>query len=93
MASGALNSPNTNQENLMMAGPEPVLRVASWILLAHAGLWAILLFRWVTFPTIGWDAFDFETALAENFAGTIPYLLYGGGLIIDLIFLVCVWGI
>ena len=68
-----------------MAGPEPVLRVASWILFAHAGLWAILLIRWITFSSISWNAYPFETALAENFSGLIPYLLYGIGAAVDLV--------
>ncbi|MFT5194937.1 MAG: spermidine/putrescine transport system permease protein [Cellvibrionaceae bacterium] len=85
MASGTLNTQQTKESKLMMAGPEPVLRVASWILFAHAALWAILLFRWVTFASIGWDAFDFEEALFEFFPEIVPYILYGGGLVIDLI--------
>ena len=85
MASGILESADKQQDPIMMSGPEPVLRVAAWILLAHAGLWGIFLFRWVTFGSIGWRPFDFESALAENFAGVVPYILFGFGLVVDLI--------
>ncbi|MEM8862280.1 MAG: hypothetical protein AAGD96_28520, partial [Chloroflexota bacterium] len=76
----------TEQEPEMMAGLEPAIRVAAWFQLAYAGLWAILLFRWVTFGSIGWDAFPFENALANSFSGLFPYFLYGAGAAAGLIF-------
>lgn len=80
----ALNSSEPKTE--MMAGLDPAIRVAAWFKLAHAGVWALLLFRWVTFSSISWNAFPFENALANNFSGLFPYLLYGGGAILGLIF-------
>ncbi|NEP08606.1 MAG: hypothetical protein F6K34_29920, partial [Okeania sp. SIO4D6] len=76
----------SNQETEMMAGLDPAIRVAAWFKLAHAGIWVLLLVRWITFGSIGWDAFPFENALANNFSGLFPYLLYGAGAAAGLVF-------
>ena len=44
----------------------------------------MLLFRWVTFGSIGWEAFEFENALA-TFPSLVPYVLYGAGLVVDIV--------
>ena len=75
----------TPQDELMTSGIDPLIRVAAWMTFAHAALWGLLLFRWVTFGSIGWNAFPFEDALADNFASIVPYLIYGIGLGIDLL--------
>ena len=54
------------EEKIMMAGPEPILRVAAWFSLAHAGVWLLLFFRWVTFGAFDWSAYPFEEALADQ---------------------------
>ena len=68
----------------MSSGLNPLLRIAAWILLAHAGIWALLLGRWITFGSLGWTPFTFETGLFENFSGVVAYALYGVGIVIDL---------
>ncbi|MGB1252600.1 MAG: ABC transporter permease, partial [Candidatus Promineifilaceae bacterium] len=67
----------------MSAGIEPILRVAAWVSLAHAILWGGLYFRWVTFGSLGWDAFEFENALA-TLRPLLPYLIFGIGFVVDL---------
>ncbi len=73
---------NQNQLRTMMGGIEPILRVGAWFSLAHGALWALLLIRWMTFGSIGWEAFDFENALS-TFPPLVPYLLYGIGAVVD----------
>jgi spermidine/putrescine transport system permease protein len=51
--------------------------------LLSALIWGVMLFRWVTFTSFGWVANGTELALTE-FAGIIPYLIYGIGLVVDL---------
>ena len=83
MATATITNNNKDLEQ-MTAGVEPILRVAAWVALAHAGLWGILLFRWMTFGSISWDALAIEEGLAM-FSGIVPYLLYGIGLAVDLV--------
>lgn len=63
---------------------EPILRVAAWLLLAHGLLWLLLLGRWITFSSIGWTPFEFETQLAM-LPPILAYLIYGVGTAVDLI--------
>ena len=72
------------QNESMRSGIDPMIRVAAWMSLAHAALWGLLLFRWITFGSIGWNAFPFEDTLADSFSGIVPYLIYGIGLAIDI---------
>lgn len=60
------------------------MSLAGWLSLIHAALWAWLLYRWMTFGSMGWNAFEFENALA-TFPPLLPYLLYGIGLGLDLL--------
>ena len=77
----AVDSPTSAEQ--FSAGIPPETRVATWLSFGHAAIWALLLIRWVTFSA-GWDAFEFEEALA-TLPGIVPYLLYGGGIAIDLL--------
>jgi len=74
----------TNSQKPIMAGIDPLIRVGAWLSLGHALLWGLLLFRWMTFATIGWEAFELENALA-TFPPLLPYILFGVGLFLDLI--------
>jgi len=67
----------------IMSGADPLQRVAAWLSLGRGLLWAWLLFRWMTFSTIGWDAYELENALS-TFPPLLPYILYGAGILIDL---------
>ena len=80
----ATTVPTNTPNPVFTAGLEPVLRVAAWLSLGHALLWAFLLFRWVTFGSFGWSAFAFEEALA-TLPGVVPYALYVGGMVLDAI--------
>ena len=77
----AVDSPTSAEQ--FSAGTPPETRVATWLSLGHAAVWALLLIRWVTFSA-GWDAFEFEEALA-TLPSSVPYLLYGVGIAIDLL--------
>ena len=76
--------PPEDQDLAQMTAVGSATQIAgAWLSLGHAVLWAFLLFRWMTFGSFGWDAFDFENALA-TFPGLVPYILYGGLAVIDL---------
>lgn len=68
----------------MTAGLAPTLRVAGVFSLVSAALWLWLLLRWVTFNAFDWDPYAAELALAE-LPALLPYLLYGGLLLVDLL--------
>ena len=68
----------------MTAGVEPILRTAAGVSLAHGLLGGWLLFRWVTFGSIGWEPFEFENGLA-SLSPLIAYIVYGVGLFVDLV--------
>ena len=72
-----------HEGQMMTAGIEPILRTAAWVSLAHGLLWGWLLFRWVTFGSIGWEPFDFENGLA-SLSPLVAYIVYGVGLVVDL---------
>ncbi|MEM7335061.1 MAG: ABC transporter permease [Chloroflexota bacterium] len=76
-------SPQTDSQPITTR-MEPILRVASWVFLAHGLLWILLLFRWVTFSSIGWAPFELENQLA-NLPPIMAYLIYGIGAGLDLI--------
>ncbi len=78
----AVTATKTNFD--MTVGLEPILRVAAYTSLGHAALWLLLLLRWVTFSSMGWDAFEFEEALA-TLPAIMPYVVYGAGTAVDLI--------
>ena len=75
---------NRSDTHVLSPGLEPVMRVAAWLSLAHAGLWLLLLIRWVTFGIFDWSAYPFEEALAD-LPGIVAYLVYGFGLAADLV--------
>ncbi|MDJ0753102.1 MAG: ABC transporter permease [Ardenticatenaceae bacterium] len=74
---------DNQQGKITVADIQPVIRVAAWLLLAHAALWGLLFFRWVTFASFSWVPFDFENALA-TFPPILAYVVYLLGLIVDL---------
>ncbi|MEZ4832244.1 MAG: ABC transporter permease [Caldilineaceae bacterium] len=67
----------------MSAGVSPHLQVGAVILWGHALLWAVLLFRWVTFNQFDWSPLRLELLLAD-LPGMAAYLFYGGALLVDL---------
>ncbi len=68
---------------MQMFALDPLLRVTAWFLLGHAGFWAWLLVRWLTFSSVGWTVFKFEQALFDIASGAaIP--IYAAGIAIDL---------
>ena len=79
---GESNLINDTGRQTVLSTMEPILAAASWLLLAHALLWAGLLFRWVTFSSFGWEPFEFENGLVA-FPPLIPYIIYGGGFVVD----------
>ncbi len=80
MTAASFSAPN---DSMKMLDIHPTRRVAAWLLLGHAGLWLYFLIRWVTFGSIGWDAFEFEEALANTMSGAaIP--IYVAGIALDL---------
>ena len=85
MATGTLDPRSSIEREDFTGGIDLILRLAAWLFFASAGIWGILLFRWVTFGNFGWNAFEFENALANNFSGLIPYILYSAGFILDIV--------
>ncbi len=77
-------NPHNQDEVSFAAGLEPTMRTAAWFLLGHGLLWILLLVRWVTFGSVGWSPFEFESALSE-FPSITPYLIYGIGAAVDLV--------
>lgn len=73
-----------NTDSPFSAGVDPLILTGAWLSLTHAGLWGWLLYRWMTFGSMGWDAFEFENSLA-TLPPLVPYLLYGIGLSVDLL--------
>ncbi|MGD8584550.1 MAG: ABC transporter permease [Chloroflexota bacterium] len=65
-------------------GPNPMLRVAAYLSLGSAVLWAFLLFRWMTFGVFDWSPFGLELTLA-NWPPIVAYILYGTLLLVDLL--------
>ncbi len=57
-------------------------RLAAYLSLFSAALWAFLLFRWITFGTVEWEPLAVELALAE-WPPLLAYLLYGGLFVVD----------
>ncbi|MFZ0547599.1 MAG: ABC transporter permease [Candidatus Promineifilaceae bacterium] len=70
------------------AGLDPRLRVAAYLSLGQAVLWAFLLFRWVSFGAIDWTPFMAEQTLADfTLVKNLPvvvYILYIALLVVDL---------
>ena len=71
-------------QRLQMQATNPLAQVGAYFALGHAALWALLLFRWITFSSIGWSPFQAELALAE-WPPLAPYLIYGGLALADLL--------
>ncbi|MGD2049717.1 MAG: ABC transporter permease, partial [Chloroflexota bacterium] len=74
----------TARDDEIKSGLNPLLRLAAYLSLASALLWAFLLIRWITFSAIDWDPFGFELALAQM-PPIVPYLFYGVLLVFDLV--------
>ena len=68
----------------------PLLQTAAYLSLAHAVLWGVLLFRWLTFGTINWTAFPFELALAQ-WPSIVPIVIFSAVLLADLLTGVGLW--
>lgn len=68
----------------MTTGVEPLICFAGWLSIGHGILWGGLLYRWMTFNSMGWEAFEFENALA-TLPPLLPYILFGCGLAFDLL--------
>ncbi len=69
---------------MMKAGIDPMWKMAAYVSLGGAALWAFLLFRWMTFSSFAWTPLGVELALA-TWPPLAPYLLYGGLLVMDLL--------
>lgn len=66
----------------MEAGLSPLKRVAAYLSWLTTAVFILLLFRWMTFGTFGWDAWPLELTLAE-WPPLAAYLLYGGLAVLD----------
>ena len=70
------------------AGLDPRLRIAAYLSIGQAVLWAFLFFRWVSFSSIDWTPFRAELVLAGfALARSVPvtvYVLYGVLFAVDL---------
>lgn len=79
----------TPVQTKLEAGLDARLRIAAYLLLGQAVLWAFLLFRWVTFSSIDWTPFPAELTLADfTIVKNVPiivYLLYGLLLAVDIV--------
>ncbi|MEW5986793.1 MAG: ABC transporter permease [Chloroflexota bacterium] len=64
-------------------GRDPLLRAAALLSLAHAPLWAVLFFRWLTFGRFQWTPLAAELALAQ-WPPLVAYGLYGLLFAVDL---------
>ncbi|NHZ72445.1 MAG: hypothetical protein GWP17_05115, partial [Aquificales bacterium] len=71
-------------ETQLDAGTDPKLRLAAYISLGNAFLWAVLLLRWATFSAISWTPFAAELALAR-WPPITGYLLFGGLMLVDIV--------
>ncbi len=69
---------------VMEAGIDPLWKMAAYVSLGGAALWAFLLFRWMTFSSFGWTPLGAELALSK-WPPILPYLIYGGLLVADLV--------
>jgi spermidine/putrescine transport system permease protein len=72
-------SPNPKAKSIHI---DPLVRVAAWVFLAHAAIWGLLLFRWLTFSSIGWTPFELESQLA-TFGTGLAYPIYSVLLALD----------
>jgi spermidine/putrescine transport system permease protein len=61
-----------------------MLRLAAYLALGSAALWAFLLFRWMTFGVFEWHPFGLELALAD-WPPLVAYIVYGLLLVTDLL--------
>jgi spermidine/putrescine transport system permease protein len=76
-------APQTGDRQAIAPGLLMKSRLAAYLSLASAALWAWLFFRWLTFSAFDWRPSDFELALAA-WPSTGAYLLYGLLLVVDL---------
>ncbi len=71
------------------AGIDPRLKVAAYLSLGQAAIWAFLFFRWVTFNSFNWTPFSAELTLADfTIVKNVPitvYILYGALLVVDVV--------
>ena len=74
----------------MFAGVSPHLQVGALLLWGQALLWALLLFRWVTFSQFDWRPLRLELMLAD-LPGAAAYLIYGAALLINLLLGFALW--
>jgi spermidine/putrescine transport system permease protein len=61
-----------------------MLRLAAYLSLASAAMWAFLLFRWMTFSVFDWEPFGLELALAQ-WPSIVAYVLFGLLMVADLL--------
>jgi spermidine/putrescine transport system permease protein len=61
-----------------------MLRLAAYLSLFSAALWAFLLFRWMTFSAFDWSPFGLELALTQ-WPPIVAYSLFGVLLLVDLL--------
>ena len=80
MATTTIKPPD---DEMMTAGLNPLWQAAAYLFLAQVVVWGFLLFRWLTFGSIGWTATAFENTLAQG-GGLLGYLVYGVLLVVDL---------
>ncbi len=72
------------QREDILAGLNPMLRLAAYLSIGSAVLWSFLFFRWITFGQIDWEPFPFELALTQ-WSPIVAYITYGVLLGVDLI--------
>ena len=60
------------------------MRLAAYLSLGSAALWAFLLLRWMTFSAFDWEPFGVELTLAE-WPPILAYILYGLLLVVNLL--------
>jgi spermidine/putrescine transport system permease protein len=70
------------QEKQLETGIEMRERLAAYLALLNAAIWAVLLLRWITFGSFDWQPLAGELALAE-LPSITAYLVYGGLLVVD----------
>ncbi len=77
-------SPQDRPFAVMEAGSDPYLRVAGYLFLLQAAVWAILFLRWTTFGSIDWNAYPAELELS-HWPSVLAYIIYAVFFAADLI--------
>ncbi len=74
----------------MSKGASPHLQVGALLLWGQVLLWAILLFRWVTFNQLDLQPLQLELLLAQ-LPGPAAYVIYGAAIVVDLLLGFALW--